>query len=117
MPDVDVCIASLEIESGRIIRTTIAGSRTVSTNRAGSVIDRMGPRVRAQDRQSFHETFLELRLQRVVARTAQIARRRDRIRIGDIDEHDFTRSWSTLIVAGADVLKYQEIATKRANVT
>src|SRR6185369_3951912 len=117
MPDVDVGIASFESESGRVIGTAIAGSRTVPTNGSGSVIDRMRPRVRAQNRESLRETFLQLRLQCVITRAAQVARRCDRIRVGNVNEHDFTRSWPTLIVASADVLKYQEVAAKRTNVT
>src|SRR6185369_10222873 len=117
MPDVDVGIAPFEFEPGRIIRTAIPRSRTVPTNGSGSVIDRVRPRVRAQDRESLHETLLELRLQCVITRAAQVARRCDWIRVGNINEHNFTRSWSTLIVAGANVLKYQEVAAKRTNVT
>src|SRR5678815_1595577 len=105
MPDVRVSITAIEIEPGRVIRTTVSYSCTVAADGAGSIIDSMCPRVRAQDRHSLCVAFLELRLQRVVTRAADIARRRDCIRTGNVGEHNLTRSWSALIVAGTNVLK------------
>src|ERR1043165_776741 len=112
VPDVSICIAAIELRPRRIVGTAITRTRAVVADATRRIVDRVRPRVRTQQRESFDESFLQFGLQRVVARAAGVSSRGDRT-----NTEDLTRSWSTFIIPGADVAQHQQVPAKRPDVS